>query len=516
MVGCVKSKKSRSSAAKDLYISPLFKGRRAYVEEHCDRWFILSAKHGLVEPDEVIEPYDVALATQSIPERRRWAADVVAAIREELGDLKGMTFEIHSGASYREFGLAADLVRLGANVENPVAGLSFGQQLAFYGEDSGGHNVTPPNSRSTKPSRYDAIAELLESLESNDLVVTFDQIEEAMESPLPASATGYQSWWANNENSPQSRDWVRRGWRSHHPRLDERTVGFRRSDIAQNSRFPIPATETPSSQISNSHRKDSPILNETDAEATVSALLEHAVVSKTRPEGVRVSYTPNAEANEMVLDDPFAFLIAVIFDQGITAERAWAAPYLLKQRLGYFDALRMSDDLEGVRRAIQEPPMLHRFKENMARWVVNAARLVVSEYGGDASKIWSDSPTATRLRERFSAFDGIGQKKAAMAVELLERDLGVVVRNLQGSDIAYDVHVRRVLLRTGLATRDDLNAMVNRTRELYPERPGSLDFPLWDIGRRWCRPQNPDCYNCPLVTVCPKFLDRTAQIKGVG
>jgi len=42
------------------------------------------------------------------------------------------------------------------------------------------------------------------------------------------------------------------------------------------------------------------------------------------------------------------------------------------------------------------------------------------------------------------AFSGIGQKKAAMAVEILERDLGVTIRELKGSDIAYDVHVRRV------------------------------------------------------------------------
>jgi len=36
------------------------------------------------------------------------------------------------------------------------------------------------------------------------------------------------------------------------------------------------------------------------------------------------------------------------------------------------------------------------------------------------------------------AFSGIGQKKAAMAVEILERDLGVTIRELKGSDIAYE------------------------------------------------------------------------------
>lgn len=35
-------------------------------------------------------------------------------------------------------------------------------------------------------------------------------------------------------------------------------------------------------------------------------------------------------------------------------------------------------------------------------------------------------------------------------------------------------------------------------RALYPDRPGALDLPAWDIGRRWCRPVDPDCPACPV------------------
>lgn len=48
-------------------------------------------------------------------------------------------------------------------------------------------------------------------------------------------------------------------------------------------------------------------------------------------------------------------------------------------------------------------------------------------------------PAAIDLRCRFDAFPGIGQKKAAMAVEILARDLGKPLRELAGSDVAYDV-----------------------------------------------------------------------------
>lgn len=119
------------------------------------------------------------------------------------------------------------------------------------------------------------------------------------------------------------------------------------------------------------------------------------------------------------------------------------------------------------------------------------------------------------LRRRLEEFPGIGQKKAAMAVEILVRDLGVNLRELTGSDIAYDVHVRRVFLRTGLAQRDQVGHMVAVARTLYPERPGALDMPTWDIGRRWCRPANPDCLTCPLNTACPRLIARGSQVKGV-
>ena len=148
-------------------------------------------------------------------------------------------------------------------------------------------------------------------------------------------------------------------------------------------------------------------------------------------------------------------------------------------------------------------------------WVVDAAGIVVDVYGGDASKIWSDTPTAATLRARFDAFPGIAQKKAAMAVEILERDLHVKVAELSGSDVAYDVHLRRVFLRTGLAAFDDVNHMVAVARSLHPERPGELDNPVWDIGQRWCHRHDPECASCPLLAVCPRYIDRGSRITGI-
>lgn len=111
-------------------------------------------------------------------------------------------------------------------------------------------------------------------------------------------------------------------------------------------------------------------------------------------------------------------------------------------------------------------------------------------------------------------FPGIGQKKAAMAVEILDRDLGVPIRELDGSDIAYDVHVRRVFLRTGLAEYDDLEHMIEVARRAHPERPGAIDMPAWLVGRQWCHAGLPNCPACILREVCPKDIDRANAVRG--
>lgn len=137
LLGCVKGKGPRPAPARDLYTSDLFRKRRTYAETSGHPWFILSALHGLVHPDDVLEPYDLALAKQSAAFRDRWGRQVVDALRDRLGSLAGTSFEVHAGAPY------ADAVRglleaAGAEVVLPLRGLTQGQQLAWYLRPSSG------------------------------------------------------------------------------------------------------------------------------------------------------------------------------------------------------------------------------------------------------------------------------------------------------------------------------------------------------------------------------------------
>lgn len=252
-----------------------------------------------------------------------------------------------------------------------------------------------------------------------------------------------------------------------------------------------------------------------DARAVVQALLKHgdAMINAMKSSGI-AQFTPNQEANQFVHVDGFAFLIAVISDMGIKAERAWELPFKLRERLGGLTPEQVAADPAAVRKAFQQQPKLHRFVNNVPAWISEAARIVIDDYHGDASALWADAPTALELHQRLVMFPGISQKKAAMTVVLLNQCLNVPLRELSGGDVAVDVHLRRVFPRTGLTQDDQVNHIVAAARAFHPEYPGALDMPAWDIGRRWCHRTRPECETCPLRAVCPRFISR-ARGKGI-
>lgn len=226
------------------------------------------------------------------------------------------------------------------------------------------------------------------------------------------------------------------------------------------------------------------------------------------------SFTGADEADELLASSPNAFLVGVLFTQGIPAERAWAGPHLLLKRLGTLDVSWIAKHPDEVRAAIQQPPMLHRFKETLPRWVVSAARRLESDYGGDASAIWPAGAHVLEVTERLAAFDGIGRKKAVMAVEILTRHFGITLEGRECGQVAYDVQVRRVFLRSGLVDVDSVEAIEAAAARICPDSPGTLDLPAWLIGRQTCRPRVPLCDQCRLGLVCPRRTDRSPE--GVG
>ena len=208
---------------------------------------------------------------------------------------------------------------------------------------------------------------------------------------------------------------------------------------------------------------------------------------------------------------PLRFLLGVILDQSMDWERAWRAPRILEDRLRaaglgpLTSATLASLEPKKLAQIAGTPPKLHRFPEKMSDWIQKAAFTLNQAYDGDPAKIWTGAPRALEVMRRFDRFEGIGQKKSSMATNILARDYGVPISGWEDIDVSYDIHVRRVFLRTGLATKDTEDEIVAVARELNPQYPGDLDVGSWDIGKNWCRPSNPDCEQCPLESLCPKL-----------
>lgn len=128
LVSCVKTKLDRPAPARELYRSDWFRKARAVVERHGWPWRILSARYGLVHPDETIAPYEKTLNDMPASERRAWAARGVEALDPLLGDGSHVVF--FAGMAYREH-LEPHLRGRAITVHVPMAGLKQGEQLSW-------------------------------------------------------------------------------------------------------------------------------------------------------------------------------------------------------------------------------------------------------------------------------------------------------------------------------------------------------------------------------------------------
>ena len=141
------------------------------------------------------------------------------------------------------------------------------------------------------------------------------------------------------------------------------------------------------------------------------------------PEPDRLYFTDDDEACRLLASDPFALLVGMALDQQVTVQQAFAGPQKLKQRLGTLDPKQLAAmDLEP---AFREKPAVHRFPGSMATRIQDLAVQVVEEYGGDASRIWTDAADSEDLRRRLTGLPGFGPMKVTTLASVLAKRFGV-------------------------------------------------------------------------------------------
>ncbi|HEY2325905.1 MAG TPA: HhH-GPD-type base excision DNA repair protein [Gaiellaceae bacterium] len=120
-------------------------------------------------------------------------------------------------------------------------------------------------------------------------------------------------------------------------------------------------------------------------------------------------FTDDPAACKLLAEDPFALLVGFAIDQQVPVQKAFAGPYVLKERAGTLDPKKLAAmDLADAFRA---PPAIHRFPGSMAERVRELAAVVSEDYGGDASRIWSEAKDGDDLKKRIGALPGFGPMK---------------------------------------------------------------------------------------------------------
>jgi len=110
---------------RDLYASPWFRKARAHVERTGAPWLILSAKHGLIAPSAVIEPYDVTLGAMGAGARRLWGARVLDELARAV-DARAPLIVL-AGRTYRD----PLWPSIAQRASVPMEGMGIGEQLAW-------------------------------------------------------------------------------------------------------------------------------------------------------------------------------------------------------------------------------------------------------------------------------------------------------------------------------------------------------------------------------------------------
>ena len=134
LVSCVKTKRDEPASPKNLYTSDYFEKMRSYAEQYHDDWWILSAKHGLLNPDgEPIEPYDETLSGARVAEKREWAKQVAEELNDEGLLSEDVPLVVHAGKDYYEE-LLPLIEERDVSVEIPTEGLDLFEKKAWYKE----------------------------------------------------------------------------------------------------------------------------------------------------------------------------------------------------------------------------------------------------------------------------------------------------------------------------------------------------------------------------------------------
>ncbi len=137
--------------------------------------------------------------------------------------------------------------------------------------------------------------------------------------------------------------------------------------------------------------------------------------------------TGDDQMDELLLTDPFALLLGMMLDQQITMEKAFAGPYVLRERLGgtLTPEAIVAGDPDVFDEAFRAKPAIHRFPGSMSKRSRALAAAIVDDYDGVTERIWTGAADGEELFSRLRALPGFGDDKARIFIAVLGKRFGV-------------------------------------------------------------------------------------------
>jgi len=108
--------------------STLFRYSYQYAKRFADKVYILSAKHGLISEDMIIEPYDLTLKNMTTSEKITWSNNVILQLIAEF-NLDTDDFIVLAGVDYSQY-----LLRYLKNYKLPLGTRPLGMRISYLKE----------------------------------------------------------------------------------------------------------------------------------------------------------------------------------------------------------------------------------------------------------------------------------------------------------------------------------------------------------------------------------------------
>lgn len=198
------------------------------------------------------------------------------------------------------------------------------------------------------------------------------------------------------------------------------------------------------------------------------------------------------------------FLICCLLDLQSNADVAWKKGEELVDKLGKFgDPEDVWVTISSFSKETWDAKYEEFGRPQRYRWAYRRLWRIANDmcawHDGDARNIWSGRSPFDALVHLWAL--GAGDQISRMIVGAL-RDCGQIIGH--SGDVKADLHVRRVLGRAVYGqevSAGDATKIIELARKLNADS-WQLDWPLWNVGKSYCRPTGPKCQSCYLRPHC--------------